>query len=71
MKEYGGGGVYIHSFLTSARARGEWSASRSSRFTLEERTPGTHWIVDRVETRDGLDDVEKRKFLTLPEHYYY
>jgi hypothetical protein len=28
--------------------------------------PGTHWIGDWVDTRTGLDDVEKRKFLTLP-----
>jgi hypothetical protein len=30
-----------------------------------ERNPGTHWIGDRVDPRAGLDDVEKRKFLTL------
>jgi hypothetical protein len=28
--------------------------------------PGTHWIGGRVDPRAGLDDVEKRKFLTLP-----
>jgi hypothetical protein len=28
--------------------------------------PGTHWIGDWVGARSGLDDVEKRKFLTLP-----
>jgi hypothetical protein len=33
MKTYGGVGVYIHIFLTSALAGGEWSASRSGRFT--------------------------------------
>jgi hypothetical protein len=48
---YGGVDVYIHVFLTSALAGGEWSASRPCRFTPEEIT--------------GLDDVEKRKFLTL------
>jgi hypothetical protein len=40
-------------FLTLPLVGGEWSASRPGRFT-----PGTHWI--------GLDDVEKRKFFTLP-----
>jgi hypothetical protein len=33
---------------------------------LGERTPGTHWIGGWVDLRSGLDDVEKRKFLTLP-----
>jgi hypothetical protein len=32
---------------------------------LQERTPGTRWIGNRVGPRAGLDDVEKRKFLTL------
>jgi hypothetical protein len=31
-----------------------------------ERAPGTHWIGGWVGPRAGLDDVEKRKFLTLP-----
>jgi hypothetical protein len=30
------------------------------------KKPGTHWIGGWVEPRVGLDDVEKRKFLTLP-----
>jgi hypothetical protein len=30
------------------------------------KAPGTHWIGGWVGPRDGLDDVEKRKFLTLP-----
>jgi hypothetical protein len=45
---------------------GEWSASRPGRFTPGERAPGTHWIGGWVCLRTGLDDVEKRKFLTLP-----
>jgi hypothetical protein len=53
-------------FLTSALAGGEWLASRPGRFTPGERAPGTHWIGGRVRPRAGLDDVEKRKFLTLP-----
>jgi hypothetical protein len=50
MKTYGGVDVYIHIFLTSALAGGEWSASRPGRW---------------VDPRAGLDDLEKRKFFTL------
>jgi hypothetical protein len=28
--------------------------------------PGTHWIGGWVDPRASLDDVQKRKFLTLP-----
>jgi hypothetical protein len=52
-------------FLTSAQVGGEWSASRPCRFTPGERAPGTHWIGGWVDPRAGLDDLEKRKFLTL------
>jgi hypothetical protein len=37
------------------------------RFTPEKRAPGTHCIGDWVESRAVLDEVERRKFLTLPE----
>jgi hypothetical protein len=60
MKEYGGVDLYIQIFLTSALAAGEWSASRPCRFT-----PGTRCIGGWVGPRVGLDDVEKRKSLTL------
>jgi hypothetical protein len=36
------------------------------RFTPGERTPGTHWIGGWVDSRTSLDDVENRRFLTLP-----
>jgi hypothetical protein len=58
MKAYGGVDIYIHIFLTSALAGGEWSASRPSRFN-----PGTHLIGSWVDPRAGLDDVEKIQFL--------
>jgi hypothetical protein len=64
MKTYGR--VYIHIFMTSALVGGEWSASRPCRFTPEERAPGTHWIGGWVDSRAGLDDMEKRQFLILP-----
>jgi hypothetical protein len=66
MKAYGGVDVQIHIFLTLALVGGEWSASRPGRFTPGERAPGTHWIGGWVDPRDGLDNVERRKFLTLP-----
>jgi hypothetical protein len=31
-----------------------------------ERLPGSHWIGGWVGLRDGLDDVEKKKFLMIP-----
>jgi hypothetical protein len=46
MKEYGGVDVYIHIFLTSPLAGGEWSASRPGRVT-----PGTHWIGGWVDPK--------------------
>jgi hypothetical protein len=56
----------IHIFLTSALGGGEWSASRPGRSNPGERAPVTHWVGGWVDHRAGLDDVEKRKFLTLP-----
>jgi hypothetical protein len=32
-----------------------------------ERAHGIHWIGGWVDSIVGLDDMEKRKFLTLPE----
>jgi hypothetical protein len=58
--------VQLHTFLTSALTGDEWSASRPGRFTTGERAPGTHWIGGWVDPKAGLEDVEKRKFLTLP-----
>jgi hypothetical protein len=66
MKAYEGVDVKIHIFLISALAGGEWSASRPGRFTPGERALGTHWLGGWVDLRAGLDDVEKRKFWTLP-----
>jgi hypothetical protein len=44
----------------------EVSASRPGRFTPGERSSGTYWIGGWVDPRAGLNDIEKRKFLTLP-----
>jgi hypothetical protein len=59
MKKYGRVDVYIHIFLTSALLGGEWSASRSCRFTPGERAPRTYYIVGWVDPRAGLEDVKK------------
>jgi hypothetical protein len=55
-----------HFFLTSALAGGEQSDSCPGHFTPWERAPSTHWIGGWVDPRAGLDNVEKRKFFTLP-----
>jgi hypothetical protein len=65
MKAYGEVDVQIHIFLTSALVGGEWWASRSGRSTRGEKAHGTHWIGGWVGPRAGLDNVEKRKFLSL------
>jgi hypothetical protein len=66
MKAYGGVAVYIHIFLTSVLAGCEWSASRPCCFTPRESGPCTHWRRSLVGPRAGLNEMEKRKFLTLP-----
>jgi hypothetical protein len=66
MKTYGGVHVQIHVFLTSALVGGEWSASRPGLSTPGERASATNWIGGWVDPRAGLDDVENRKFMTLP-----
>jgi hypothetical protein len=65
MLAYGGVNLYIHIFLTSTLVAGEWSATCTDRHTPGDKTPGTHWIGYWVGPRVGLDDVEKRQFLTL------
>jgi hypothetical protein len=55
--------MYI--ILTSALAGGEWSPSRPGHFTPWDRAPGMHWIGGWVDHKAGLDNLEKRKFLTL------
>jgi hypothetical protein len=50
-------------FLISALDEGEWSASRSGRFTPGERSLGTHWIGGLVGNRVGMDTVENRKII--------
>jgi hypothetical protein len=65
MKAYGGGHIDPH-LLDHGTNGGEWSASRPGPFTPGERALGAHWVGGWVDSRAGVDDVEKRKFLTLP-----
>jgi hypothetical protein len=67
MKTYVYGSGCIDSrFLTSALVGGKWSASRPGRFTPRGKSPpGTIWIGDWVGPQASLDNVEKRKFLTI------
>jgi hypothetical protein len=69
MKAYVGVDVYIHIFLTSALAGDELSVSRPGPFSPAEGAPSTHRTAGWVDPRGSLDDVEMRKFLTLPWRY--
>jgi hypothetical protein len=61
------GRVYIDPyFLELGASYCEWSASRFGRFTPGERVPVSDWVGGWVDPRSGLDDMKKRKFLTLP-----
>jgi hypothetical protein len=57
MKTYG----RVDAFLTLALDEGEWSASRTGRFTPKEKAPGTHWIGLWVGLRARLEAVAMRK----------
>jgi len=52
--------VQIHTFLTLALDRGEWSASRPAAFIPWQRTPGTRCIGGRVGPRAGSGDENKK-----------
>jgi hypothetical protein len=52
-------GCADHVLLTSVLVGGEWSASRTRRFTPRERARGAHWIGSWVDPRASLDNMEK------------
>jgi hypothetical protein len=54
-------------FLDLDTFGGEWSASRPGLSISGERALGTHWTGRWVGSRIGLNDVERRKILPLPE----
>jgi hypothetical protein len=62
----GSGGI-APPFLTLALDEGEWSGSRSCRFTPGERASDTHWIGGCVGPRGDVDAVAKRKILQCRE----
>jgi hypothetical protein len=65
MKAYGGVDVSIHIFFTSALL--EVSGQLHARPLYPRgKGPGTHSIGGWVDPRAGQDDMEKRKFFTLP-----
>jgi hypothetical protein len=66
MMAYRGVDIQIRIFFTSALPGVKWSASCPVRFTPGERSLGTVWIEGWVDTRTGLDKLEKSKFLTPP-----
>jgi len=53
--------VQLHTFLTSALAGGEWSASHPGRFSLREKAPVQNGQEARRGPRAGPDAVAKRK----------
>jgi hypothetical protein len=61
MKVYQGVDVLVHIFLNSSLVGGKLSASYPGCFT-----PSNHGIGGWVGLKASLDDMEKRKFLTLP-----
>jgi hypothetical protein len=66
MKAYGGVDISIQ--MSRPWHWLEMSGQLHAPATLRprERAPGTHWIGGWVGPRAGLDDTEKRRFLTLP-----
>jgi hypothetical protein len=68
---YGGGEVYFHTFLTSARDGGEWSVSRTGRFTPRKEDPvpteyeagwapesaWTRWRREKIAPRNGESNL--------------
>jgi hypothetical protein len=65
VKTHGRADVQTTFFLTSALVECERLASRLGSFNPQKISPGTHWIGGWVIPRAGLDDMEKRIFLTL------
>jgi hypothetical protein len=59
-----GSGFIDPHFLDLGTRSGQFHAPAALPFG--ERAPGTHWIGGWVDLRADLDDLEKRKFLTLP-----
>jgi hypothetical protein len=66
MKINRGVDIEIHIFLTSALLEVSGQLHAPASLPTGKAPPGTHWLWGWVDPRAGLDDLEKRKFLTLP-----
>jgi hypothetical protein len=66
MKTYGVVDVYIHVFLTSALVGDDRLHAPVALNPGKEPPPRALWVGDWVGPRTGKDDMEKRKFLTIP-----
>jgi hypothetical protein len=66
--KYVGGGEWIDSHFIDLGTSLRWWMVRFMPWLIfpEERVTGTHCIRDWVGPRAGLNDMEKRRFLTLP-----
>jgi hypothetical protein len=64
MKAYGSGCRDPHFLDLGTSWR--WVVNAPASLLPGKEPPGTHWIGGWVDLRAGLDDLEKRKFLTLP-----
>jgi hypothetical protein len=53
--------VLLYLFLTSALYGGEWSASRSGRLLLSEKSPEIHCVGGWMSLTAGLDVLDTRK----------
>jgi hypothetical protein len=62
---WGSGCIDPH-FLDLGTSWRWWSASQPGRFTPGERASSIYWIGGWVDPRAGVEDAEKRKFLTIP-----
>jgi hypothetical protein len=60
MKAYGGVDVDPH-FLDLGTSWRSVASFTPRTLYSQGKSPGTHWIQGWVDTRAGLDDVEKRK----------
>jgi hypothetical protein len=68
MKMYGRVGVQLHTFLTLALNRGEWSPSCLIHFTFPQgkRAIGSHLSGGWVVLRTDLDAAESKEVAGLP-----
>jgi hypothetical protein len=66
MKAYGGSGCIDPHFLDLGTSWRRMVSFTPRPLNPRGKSPRYHWIRGWVDPRAGLDDVEKRKFLTLP-----